>query len=102
MPETPRPPEKDMIFIDAMSERSLKRELQYKVDMIQHAEVVVANLMLERSRIMDAACQSKFHRKWARRQDNSEQLFKEQRERPSIARSIMPVRRIPWSEQEEE
>ena len=97
MPDLPK---LDMIFVDHMSEHSIKERLQYNTDMVQHVSATLNHFILERSRLMDAACKSSFHKGWARPQDDMEQLFKEQMNKPGVARSIMPVRRIPWSEQE--
>ena len=84
-------------MVDALRKEDLKERLTY-IDRQAVAMEQVANaLRQERREIMSRCCQSERHRKWARLQDDLEHASNETG--LSVARRVLPARRIPWSEQ---
>lgn len=84
-------------MVDALRKEDLKERLTYLDQQAVSLEQVANALRQERREIMSRCCQSERHRKWARLQDDLEHASNETG--LSVARRVLPARRIPWSEQ---
>lgn len=84
--------------LDCMGCREIKQRITALSRQALVLEGIAAELMRERDHLMAAACANETHKKWARTQDDFEHAHSAVLNRSSIARTILPARRIPWSE----
>jgi hypothetical protein len=83
-------------MVDALRKKDLKERLSYLDRHAVSLEQVANAVRQERREIMSRCCQSERHREWARLQDDLEHAGNETG--LSVARRVLPARRIPWSE----
>jgi len=87
-------------MVDSLGKRDLKERMQYLDQQAVTLEQTANAIRSERREIMARACQSEHHRGWARPQDDFEHASDDVMNLPGFARTALPARRIPWSEQE--
>jgi hypothetical protein len=86
--------------VDNMPEHCIKERLDYLAQQAVALEQAANLMRLDRSRLLSRCCQSRYHKGWARPQEDREDAFDVAFNQRSITRKSLPARRIPWSERE--